>query len=545
MNYDSGTMPLARGSMRASLAQIERAQLAWRLADSEPTYIFKHALVQDSAYSSLTRHERKRLHRVVAETLERVEPNALDENAALLAYHFEHAEELDKTLLYLQRAAEAARRGAAYREQAELLRRAIDMAQRLGETQMLAPFHAQRGSALASVAAWHAANDELTRALALLPATAERARAQVLIELAAVAGWLWDMATSIRYAQEALLLAEHLGAAELAASAMTQLAWGQTSDGLARQGIENYERAFARAPTLDSLPLVRAMEFSGVVLYWLGDYETSLARNRDAFERAQKIADHVTQARGLQNLGMTLAARGAYGEALQVLEQAGQIARERGLLPWLARNLAIQGGTHLDLLDYANAEALSLRACEVAQQANFLTTAVGAGIDLIMNYTRRGEFERAERFVRNVARELPAIFGSHRWLWETRYAFARAELALARGEWDAARALSDEAIERSRATGRRKYETLALLIRAHARTRQEPNAALEDARAAYALANALGEPALILRAAVEHLKFQENETLRAAARDARLHILASLPESALHDGFSAVTSEWV
>ncbi len=124
MNYDSRTMPLARNSMRASLAHIESAQLARRLADAEPTYIFKHALVQDSAYTTLTRHERKRLHRLVAETLERVEPHAVDENAARLAFHFESAEEFSQAIVYYRRAATRAVSLYAYEEAIQHLQRA-------------------------------------------------------------------------------------------------------------------------------------------------------------------------------------------------------------------------------------------------------------------------------------------------------------------------------------------------------------------------------------------------------------------------------------
>jgi len=45
------------------------------------TYIFKHALVQDTAYQSLLKKDRGRLHRAVAEAFERAFPDQLDENA--------------------------------------------------------------------------------------------------------------------------------------------------------------------------------------------------------------------------------------------------------------------------------------------------------------------------------------------------------------------------------------------------------------------------------------------------------------------------------
>jgi predicted ATPase len=72
-------------NLNASLTQLETAQLVRRADDAERMYQFKHALVQDTAYQSLLKHERKHLHRVVGEALEEAYPAQLDENAALLA----------------------------------------------------------------------------------------------------------------------------------------------------------------------------------------------------------------------------------------------------------------------------------------------------------------------------------------------------------------------------------------------------------------------------------------------------------------------------
>jgi tetratricopeptide (TPR) repeat protein len=87
------------------LAQLENAQLLLRLFEEELTYIFKHALVQDTAYQSLLKHERKHLHRLVGAALESAYPAQLDENAALLAQHFAEAGERDKAIAYARRAA--------------------------------------------------------------------------------------------------------------------------------------------------------------------------------------------------------------------------------------------------------------------------------------------------------------------------------------------------------------------------------------------------------------------------------------------------------
>jgi tetratricopeptide (TPR) repeat protein len=74
-----------------------------RLASIQPEleYLFRHWLVQDAAYGSLLRQERRELHRLVGEALESLYPDRSGELAGILAMHFEHAGETDKALRYL------------------------------------------------------------------------------------------------------------------------------------------------------------------------------------------------------------------------------------------------------------------------------------------------------------------------------------------------------------------------------------------------------------------------------------------------------------
>ena len=71
-----------------------------RLATVQPEieYLFRHALVQDAAYGSLLKQERKGLHAQVGEALEDLYPERREELAAVLAMHFEQAGETDKAI---------------------------------------------------------------------------------------------------------------------------------------------------------------------------------------------------------------------------------------------------------------------------------------------------------------------------------------------------------------------------------------------------------------------------------------------------------------
>ena len=100
-----------------------------RLAQLHPEleYMFRHALVQDAAYTSLLKQERKQLHKAVGETLERLYATRLDELAGTLAYHFAQAGERDKGIAYARRAAQRAVAMYAYDQAVQHLRIALDL----------------------------------------------------------------------------------------------------------------------------------------------------------------------------------------------------------------------------------------------------------------------------------------------------------------------------------------------------------------------------------------------------------------------------------
>ena len=89
-----------------------------RLAQMQPEleYLFQHALIQDAAYGSLVKHDRKRLHLAVGEALERASLDHLDEYAALLAHHYQRGEAWPKAIEYSMRAGAGAMSVYALRE---------------------------------------------------------------------------------------------------------------------------------------------------------------------------------------------------------------------------------------------------------------------------------------------------------------------------------------------------------------------------------------------------------------------------------------------
>jgi predicted ATPase len=82
-----------------ALAQLVGAELIYRRgAAPDPEYTFKHALVQDAAYSTLVRSRRQQIHARIAATLERQFPETVAVRPELLAQHFTDAAQAERTI---------------------------------------------------------------------------------------------------------------------------------------------------------------------------------------------------------------------------------------------------------------------------------------------------------------------------------------------------------------------------------------------------------------------------------------------------------------
>ncbi len=96
-------------SLAERVARLAAAQLVHPLGASEDgRYVFKHALVQDTAYDSLLRGRREQLHARIAMVLEAEFPETVEAEPELLAHHYENAGNAEAALRHLRRAGERA-----------------------------------------------------------------------------------------------------------------------------------------------------------------------------------------------------------------------------------------------------------------------------------------------------------------------------------------------------------------------------------------------------------------------------------------------------
>ncbi len=96
------------------LAELQRVELIrQKQAAPELEYIFKHALAQETTYESILLQKRREVHGRVAQAIETLFADRLEEFYGLLAHHYVRAEVWDRAQAYLLKAGDQAGRMAA------------------------------------------------------------------------------------------------------------------------------------------------------------------------------------------------------------------------------------------------------------------------------------------------------------------------------------------------------------------------------------------------------------------------------------------------
>lgn len=483
MNSDLHVPTPAAMPFGSALHSIQNAQLISASPEQEPTFAFKHALIQETAYTSLMRHDRRRLHRLVAEALEKAYPHRLAELAPRLAEHFDEAGETARALYYFEQAAEFAAAHYANREALAFYTKALDAALDL-RTDTRDSLLRARGVIYERIGDFDAARADLENALAIARGEHDdQAEWQSLMDL----GFAWlarDYGRAGDYFEKALELARNSNNDARLAHTLNRLGnWYMNNEDVQRartyhrEALNIFERlndTKGIADTLDLLGMTGLMGgdfYSGnehfhqaIDLYqilhdrqgmaggWIAMYLQNSTLQSDTLvlppgiatpadgliqlpALTQELGWRAGEANALWVLGEGFAGAGDYGRAFELENQAIAIANEIGHKQWLSAATMLRGAIHADLLDYAAAQPDLERAVELAHEMGSLHwTRVGAGF-LGSTLIARQELDRAQEILdRHMPESLPAITLGQRQSW-----VARVELALARH--DATRAM--------------------------------------------------------------------------------------------------------
>jgi class 3 adenylate cyclase/predicted ATPase len=128
----SAVSPLKEGKLDAAIGRLVASELVIsRGTPPDATYTFKHALIQDAAYSSLLKVKRQKLHSSIARALEENFPDVVEITPELLAQHYTDAGLKESAIGYWRKAGRRSAERSANQEAIAQLTRGLSLVEEL------------------------------------------------------------------------------------------------------------------------------------------------------------------------------------------------------------------------------------------------------------------------------------------------------------------------------------------------------------------------------------------------------------------------------
>ena len=545
----------------ADLQDLTRLEFLYERSDAEErVWVFKHALTQDVAHTTLVTPRRRALHRRAADALAALYPDRLADLAPRLAHHYLEAEAWGEAATHARRAATLASRAWANTEALARYDQALHAADRAGLPlverreilQARAEVHAVLGH-------FEPARADLEAALALADGDAV-GQGRVLTALGALWGGHRDYARGLDLTRQAVGLLTPAGERRALADAQAQLGVMLLNLAQVTESVRELQAALTLFEELDDVAgQGRTLEILGMNRWLSGDIPGAITALEPAITMLRAVGDRRAEIAALVSLGaartlsegidagrppmaaalegaVALGARsdeafvrgtgaylalafGLWGEAYSEATAALAIARDLQHREWTVYALSSLGRVHALCGDAAQARALHGEQLEIARQ-------LGASIWIAEALGRLGQalFRGGDlAAARPLLEEAVAVAGecAERAVYPL---LTLGELALREGRPDDALAM----IERFHAVGSvyRPLRIEAAWIAAAARAaRGNPTAAAEAIESLGAVirdADAFGMPAARWRAALERVRLLHNHgRTEAAGREAR------------------------
>lgn len=313
-------------SLQQNLKTLTDAQLFYARGSSPDfSYLFKHALIQDTAYNSLLKSTRQKLHGRIAAALEQHFKERTKAEPAVLAEHFEKAGQLEQAVKYYKVASEAAAARSVVDDAISFCKKALDLVPSLPEgvqSKQLELALLARLAPWLSIAKSYAHPDvrsTLERARSLVTTASDPMAQALVLTLSNVSDHVaGQYETAAEFGEQMTNLGRSTRMPLVERSGLANAAWsynqlGRFGDALAStdkalQLATDFEAELAWAKITGVNSRVTALMFRSWTLWAIGYPDNSLALAQQAITRAEALGVPTVSCLAA-SLGMPLALR--------------------------------------------------------------------------------------------------------------------------------------------------------------------------------------------------------------------------------------------
>ncbi len=337
--------PADEGSLQQGLRQLVEVELLYqRGLPPQATYLFKHALIQDTAYQSLLKSKRRQYHQQIAQVLEEQFPETKETQPELVAHHYTEAGLIAQAIPYWHQAGQRAIARSANTEAIGHLSKGLEVLKTMPDTPECAQqelalqttlgtaFMATKGYAAPEVVNAYARARELSSQLGEGP------------QLASVLFGLWTvyhvggkLQTAYEVAQQLMRLAQNVQDPALLLEAHHLLGETQHFRGEFPSAFAHLEQNLALYNP-QYAPSVRRTHDLGVMglcytawnLWYLGFPDQALKRCEEALALARELSHPFSLAFALNTTAQVHLYRREWKAAQEWAEAESSFAEEKG-----------------------------------------------------------------------------------------------------------------------------------------------------------------------------------------------------------------------
>ncbi len=341
--------------LREQVKSAEQGQI-W-LAMNELRYIFRNSLLREAVYSMQLRTRLQQLHQLIAESIEKLYQDTIEQRYFDLAFHYEQAGVFDKTCEYLRKAADHARKNFQNQQALDYYERLLKKLGRQNDTIDEITTYLKKGKVLELIGKWEECETTFDKALQL----AKKSRDVLMLGR-----------TNNSLGHVLMLKGEY-------PKAMTYL---QVAAGL----FESVE---------DDMGIARVSGDIGNLYFRQGNYDQAKEYFEKSIDLGYTRSGAVDSAQIVANLGLTHMNKGNYDEGIRVQRVQLDIAKLRNDKQGMATLYTNMGIVYFEKGDYDEALNSYKKGLALSEElGNKLLTSIAIGC-IGSVYERKGDYEVA------------------------------------------------------------------------------------------------------------------------------------------------------
>ncbi len=352
-------------TFREQIEKAKRGQI-W-MAINELRYLFRHSLLREAAYSMQLRARLQHLHELIAQAIESLYADKLEDRYIDLAFHYEQAGAREKTVEYLEKAARYALDNYQNQQALSLLDRLLGQQLELETLELTEHLRTQLRKAQVQelIGEWDECEQTCRHAMEL----AKRTR-------------------------DVLLLGRcnnQLGRVLLLKGDYPE----------ARTFLQTAARLFESVD--DRAGIARVYGNLGNLYFRQGQYPEAKTHFLDSLAIRQQVQQRTIDTQVVSNLGLTFMNQGKYDEGIRVMREQLEKCELKNDKPGMATIYTYMGIVYLEKGDYDHAMDSFQRGLQLNEElGNKMLLSVVIGNIGIVNQ-RRGKYQEAmERFQRDL-----------------------------------------------------------------------------------------------------------------------------------------------